>query len=228
MRLLVCALGLLAVACGPSVVGDDGDGGGDGDGDDGEADDGSSDADPDASGLTHTYVKLQFRRGASADSSPFAGTGRVTAFLEYGECISDFYSRHPELRADAVEGHRVFGPLGEGGEGWTDRLCAREDGFATCGVLSIGQSLEDVPAFGLTVVFTVEGDLEGHQLRVGPLPTTATAECGAGGLPVVHAGGDLARGEDGTGTTIWRPESFDPSEAVAGQDNAINVYVSRP
>jgi hypothetical protein len=225
MRWLVCALGSVALACGPSVGGDDGDGGGDG-----EADDGSSDvdADPDESGLTHTYVKLHLHRGASEDSGPYAGTARVTAFLEYGECISDFYVRHPELRADALEGHLVFGPVGEGGEGWTDRLCAREDGFATCGVVSIGQSLEDVPAFGLSVVFTVEGDLEGQQLRVGPLPTTATAECGAGALPVVHAGGEVALGQDGTGTTIWRPESFDPSEAVAGQDNAINVYASRP
>jgi hypothetical protein len=225
MRSLLCSLGLLALACGPSVVGDDGDGDGDGEADDGSSD---ADADPDASGLTHTYVKLHFHRGVSEGSSPYVGTGRVTAFLEYGECISDFYSRHPELRADALEGHRVFGPLSEGGEGWTDRLCAREDGFATCGVLSIGQSLENVPAFGLSVVFTVEDDLEGQQLRVGPLPTTATAECGAGALPVVHVGGEVALGEDGTGTTIWTPESFDPSEAVAGQDNAIRVYASRP
>lgn len=226
MRWLVHAVGVFAIGCGPSVVGDDGDGGGDGDGADDGDDDGIGDADPDASGLTHTYVTVEFHRGQSEDRAPYGGTGRVTVNLGYNDCILDFYARHPELRADAPEGHAIFGPLAAGGEGWSDRLCAREDGFATCGIVSISQSLLDVPVFGFTVVYAVEGDLEGRRLRVGPLPTTETAMCGAGALPSVRAGADFVIGVDGTGTMLWTTESFDPTELVAGQDTGFRVYGS--
>ncbi len=225
MRGRLCTFGLLAIACGPSVVGDDGDGGGDGDDAAGDDDDaGTGDAGPDASGLTHTYVKLQFQRGLGEASNPYVGTGRVTVDLVYGDCILDFYTRHPELTAAGLEGHRVFGPLAEGGEGWTDRLCSPDDEFAQCGVVSISQSLLDVPEFKMTVVYAVEDDIEGRMLRVGPLPTTATANCGAGGLPEVRAGAQLATGLDGTGATIWTTQSFSPSELVAGQDTPFTVY----
>lgn len=225
MRGLLCTFGLLAIACGPSVVGDDGDGGGDGgDAAGGDDDDGAGDADPDASGLAHTYVKLQLFRGLGEDANPFGGTGRVAVDLVYGDCILDFYARHPELTAAGAEGRQVFGSLAEGGEGWTDRLCAPDDDFATCGVVSISQSLLDVPEFKITVVYAVEDNIEGRMLRVGPLPTTATANCGAGGLPEVRAGAQLATGLDGTGATIWTTQSFSPSELVAGQDPPISVY----
>jgi hypothetical protein len=175
---------------------------------------------PDEGTLRNGVVKLQFLRGVQ-DENPFLPGMQVSVAMVYGECLVDYYVQHSDMRQDGVEGEPDFAGLELGGEGWMDRLCDETSQHADCEVLSIEQQLDEI-APKLTVTYSVSGDLEGRQLRVGPFPKPETAACTNGEAATVRVGN--VSGLDAAGDVVWTMESFDPDDAIVGQGAAISIY----
>ena len=170
---------------------------------------GSDDGDP----FRHGVVKLEFRRGAG-DANPYIPGVQVDVAMIYGECLLDYYTAHPEMRQDGVEGEPIFTE-------WHDRLCADASFQADCEVASIDQDL-DIANPELRVLYSMNGNLENRILRVGPFPTEETAACANGQRATVRVG--RVAGLDDMGEVVWTMESFDPDDAVVDQGKAISIY----
>lgn len=175
---------------------------------------GDPSTDPDAARAAHGDVAFALRRVESEAGSPFAGTQRVVATLDYRECLVDFYAGDPDWRQDGELGEPVF-------EIWQEELCA--DALFDCAVAEIDQDLESSPP-RLTVTYDVEGDIEDHEVDFGPLPHASLAGCNGGADPIVRLGDASAvYGEDANGEVIWGIESFNPDQAATGQGLPITI-----
>ena len=180
---------------------------------------------PDPEPLTHGTIALEFHRGESQPASPFPGTVKVIATMEYLECLTAFYDANPGLRQEGPDGAEVFGKKDLGGEGWTDRLCdsKRTAMQAKCEILEIRQQLDVVKQ--LTITYQIQQDnLEGLRLLFGPIPTTETAECDGGLDSRMRVGSNGAiKGQDSSGNTVWETEAFSPAEALTDQGAPIRI-----
>jgi hypothetical protein len=124
---------------------------------------------------------------------------------------------NPSFRQDGVDGEPIF-------QDWMDGLCPNDDdAFLDCSVVSITQDLDTgVPK--LTVIYDVGGEIEGGVLRMGPFPTTETAQCQDGVLAEVRLGTAAVKGYDPMGNEVWETETSSPTEAVVGQGAPITIY----
>jgi hypothetical protein len=167
------------------------------------------------------YIKLDFLRGQSQDTSPFPTTAQITAVLTYRDCLQEYYSNNMNERQDGVDGAKVFGAKADGGEGWLDHLCEIDlpQGI-DCTVESLTQQLE-VGTPKLTIVYNVMGEIEGRQLPAGPFPNAEEADCMNGASPEVGLGSVTGSNSDGD---VWNTETFDPTRAVIDQGGAITIY----
>lgn len=178
--------------------------------------------------LTHGYIKMELRRGQNQAESPYPGTVEIVATVQYDKCIADFYDANPNYQQDGVDGELVFGSEELGGEGWIDRLCdGAENDQVDCTVLEIRQQLNVQPKH-LVVRYKINGpNLETRFLKVGPFPTTETAQCDAGGLAIVRVPGNAAVGYDANGNQIWVPGTVTPSQAETNQGQRIEINAER-
>lgn len=177
--------------------------------------------------LEHGVVWLELRRGESQPDNPYVGTAKIEVTLLYRECLIDFYEANPDYQQYGTEGALIFGKREDGGEGWQDRLCETSNANQVdCAVDEFRQELAS--AKQLTIVYSINGDAEDHELPFGPVPKPELAACEGGGQPIVRVGSNGAvRGLDGSGNTLWNTESFNPSEAATGQGAAIGIKAAR-
>lgn len=211
----------MVTACGSRIAADSSEDSSDGGGDESSDTGLGSESGADDGPLTHGFVWLELERSESQSADPFVGTEQLAVELTYGECLAAFYEAHPELRAEGFEGAAIFGRMGAGAEGWFDRLCSADPGATevACRVQKIEQKLDaDVPS--LVVIYEVLREIEGRAVRVGPLPTTQTAEC-MGELAIVGVGVVVGEGEDNA--DVWTTESFAPATAVVDQPGPITI-----
>jgi hypothetical protein len=220
-----CVILLIGVtACG-SKVGSDAEGSEGATSGNGSSDsaDESGSATGGSSGLTHGIVQLEFHRGESQPDTPFPGTTRIVATMEYLECLSAFYDQNPALRQEGPDGAKIFGSAALGGEGWLERLCTPlVDVQIDCEVVEIDQRLEVIEQ--LTVVYAVSGEIEGGRIAFGPLPTAELAQCEAGLDPRIRVSSNGAvKGTTDDGTVVWETEAFSPAEAITNQGAPIRI-----
>jgi len=177
--------------------------------------------------LEHGVVWLEMKRGASETTNPYEGTAKIQVTLLYRECLIAFYEANPDYGQIGVNGDLVFGTREDGGEGWRDRLCERDNPAAIdCTVDSFDQELDS--AKQLTVTYSINGNVEDLELAFGPIPTAGLAQCEAGGQPIVRVGGNgSVRGLSGSGETLWNTESFNPTEAATNQGRASRISATR-
>lgn len=160
------------------------------------------------------YVKLQFQKGDQSES-PYPGTAEVTVTVQYLTCLSDFFDAKPQYRMDGVDGGDVYYE-------WQDRLCSIDNSGhpeVECQVKDMIQRVgEDAgDANTLQIVYTAMGPVQDNVVLIGPLPTEELAGC----VPVVRVIG--ASGANGSGTQIWRHQSFPEPQAATGQRLPMRV-----
>lgn len=171
--------------------------------------------------LRHGVVKMQFRRSAAEEETPFTGTKQVVATFEYNTCIRDFYESHPSYEYDGVDGAPVFGGLDLGGEGWRDRMCEEEPGYIECEV----NSFEQRDARLLVTYDILDDGMEGRILRFGPLPTRDLV---SGCTPVVSQVAEAqVFGTDEQNRRLWTAVSVNPMIAETNQGAEMNVQAAR-
>ena len=163
----------------------------------------------------HGTVELQVALAASAPTDLLGDTARVEASLEYGECLTGFYEKRPDLTIAGVEGERVFAD-------WEQRLCGEDPGAAPCEVLGFDQNLDH--AF-LEVDYEVERVVENHWFAYGPVPLEDLAGC----VTTMRVTDDLSlAGYSIDDTLLWETRSFEPAEAASGDGQAIRFSVGEP
>jgi hypothetical protein len=176
-------------------------------------------------------VYILLARSPQEMTSPFDGTVFIRVFLDYGECLQNFYfNAHTEHQFAGVEGAKVR-------EEWLGQLCAKggkEKSIISCDVVApddddpMYQTLDDsgqVPEARLHVIYQVTDDnLEGYHIPFGPLPTEHLAEC----APVVTLSQGSVQGQDANSAQVWRIASFEDNEAEVGQGAAIQIFAERP
>ena len=200
----LCLLGACA-----DKEGDGGGVGGDGDGD-GVCDD-------DQFGT----VMVELQRSPNEAESPFIGTASIVVFLDYKECLADFYlNEAPQWQFDGVEGAAVK-------EEWMDGLCnadCYDKPVIPCSVTEIDQTLNTQGATDITIMrirYDVDsGDIEGLHVPFGPLPTETLAGCS----PLVSLGGASVQGFDDEDNCLWRIASFENPTARVGQGASIQIF----
>lgn len=176
----------------------------------------------------HGTVMIELQRSAQEPMSPFIGTEFIVAFLDYGECLTDFYANeHPEYAQEGTEGEPIF-------EAWAnDELCdparyASNRPIVPCQVADFtqivgSQGLQDT--YRLAVTYEIEDDaIEGLYVPYGPLPGQPLAGC----TPVVTLTGASVQGRDAAMNVVWQIASFENPTARVGQGAAIQIFVERP
>lgn len=178
--------------------------------------------------LTHGFIRVQFARAESAPDTPYVGTDRIEITMTYDSCFTTFYDGHPNWTVEGADGAPVFGTVDDGGEGWTDRLCApRDNGQATCTIAGFQQELDITNA--LTVTYAVEDNPENHFVKFGPLPLIEEIPefvCEFG-WPRMQIDPQQMRGYDSGGAVIWQGEALDQDMASPGQAKAVVVKSAR-
>jgi hypothetical protein len=172
--------------------------------------------------LQHGVIKIDPRPLEGQGSAVFNGTTEVLLSMLYEPCLRDFYQQQPSWSQDGIDGHSVFGPREDGGEGWFDRLCDDpEQGQADCEVISINQFLD--MGQQLQVRLRVENpNLEQVFLKFGPIPLRELAGC----APEMHVGTNPAQGFSSSGR-IWTTQTWNDSRAAPNQGGRIRVRVER-
>ena len=149
--------------------------------------------------------------------SPFDGTVRVEAALEYDSCLLEFYQTDgAQLTADGVRGARVF-------DDWSTRLCEHDglDAPASCEVLSLDQRLDH--AF-LRVDYEVHDLVINHELAFCPIPDRSLTEC----TPTMALSGNhQLTGFDADDEILWTTSSWQPASSESGGGQAIVIYAER-
>jgi hypothetical protein len=149
--------------------------------------------------------------------SPFDGTVRVEAALEYDDCLLGFYEGEgAQLTADGVRGARVF-------DDWSTRLCEHDglDAPASCEVLALDQRLDH--AF-LRVDYEVHDLVINEELAFGPIPDSSMTDC-TPTMRVSH--GHQLTGFDADDEVLWTTSSWQPERSESGGNQAIRIYAER-
>lgn len=216
ISILGCACALMALACGD---GKDGMGGSDSGGS-GSGEGGDGDCQDDAFGT----VMIELQRSAAEPESPFTGTAKISVYLDYEQCLYEFYTTdHTEYQQEGVQGAASFGAWANG--------CLCEGSYSKptidCTVDDMTQTLNTQGATGvgrLKIDYAVVDDaLEGTNIPFGPLPTESLAGC----TPLVRLSGGSVQGYDAEDNLIWQIASFDNGTARVGQGASIQVFVER-
>ena len=172
--------------------------------------------------VEHDYVKVQFRRADSEDTSPFAGTQEVEINLQYDPCFVEFYTNNPNYASDGLDGAEVFAEFMD--DDSKKALCRQKDKtrpVAACETLSIDQDLENnrlKARFRIT-----DSDMEDKVLFVGPIPCPEITGCEG----IVSAGGGSGNGFGSNGAPLWHTVSFPQRDAACGQGLPIELTISR-
>jgi hypothetical protein len=169
-------------------------------------------------------VMIELSRSAAEPSDPFVGTAYIVTFLDYKECLVEFYvNDHTEYQQEGVQGAGVFDAWGDG------CLCdaSYDKPIIECSVSDVTQTLntqgaQDI-AFMAVEYAVTNDDLEGTHIPFGPLPTESLAGCS----PLVQLRAASVQGFDANNEQIWRIASFDNATARVGQGAAIQVFVER-
>ena len=159
----------------------------------------------------HDVVELQIGIADGQPGDLFAGTARVEASLDYGDCLRGFY------RTEGAT-YVIDGPVGiDIFRDWETRLCGADapEAAAPCEGVTITQDVEH-----LGVDYDVERIAENHQLAFGPVPGEALAGC----APVMQVDGEhTLTGFDVNGEPLWITASWQPAEAASGDRQAIRI-----
>lgn len=170
-------------------------------------------------------VMIELQRSPSEATTPYQGTKFIRAFLDYKECLADFYiTEQPDWQFDGVAG-------GEIRDEWMNgRLCDKDmydKPIPSCTVTEMNQTLNTQGATDITFLSVTydlsNSDVEGLHLPFGPLPTEHLAGC----KPLVTLGGASVQGFDGMDAGIWKIASFENATARVGQGASIQIFVER-
>lgn len=177
----------------------------------------------------HGVVFIELQRSTAEQSDPFVGTGYIVAFLDYKECLANFYTaEHTEYQQQGVKGGEVFDEWANG------KLCDKDNpeypetkSIPSCTVSDMSQTLNTQGATDVTFLRVeydlADADVEGLHLPFGPLPKEALAGCS----PLVELGGASVQGFDGMKNQLWQIASFDNKVARVGQGASIQIFVER-
>jgi hypothetical protein len=177
----------------------------------------------------HGAVFIELQRSASEPTSPFTGTGYIVAFLDYKECLAEFYTtEHPEYQQEGIEGGSKFMEWADG------KLCDPDNPeypdtkvIPSCTVSDMSQTINTQGAQDTTFLRVeydlASDDIEGLHLPFGPLPKESLAGCS----PLVQLKQASVQGFDGMKNQIWQIASFDNDVARVGQGASIQIFVER-
>jgi hypothetical protein len=199
---------------------------GDGKGGDGDEEGTETGGDACATNDGHGTVRIELQRSPQEVQTPFMGTAFIVVFLDFKECLTDFYTtHHPEYQQEGVEGASVFQTWAEG------RLCdasCYDDPIVSCTVTDMVQIINtqgQMDTTRLVITYEIADDeIEGLQLPVGPFPTEELTGCS----PLVQLTGASVQGKDANMNTIWQIASFENATARVGQGAPIQIFAERP
>jgi hypothetical protein len=174
-------------------------------------------------------VMIELQRSPQESMSPFIGTRFIVAFLDYKECLAEFYTTsHPEYQQDGEEGDPVFREWGEEGQRLCDKsLYPDNRTIPSCTVTDMVQNINtqgQMDTTRLVITYDIPNDdIEGLYLPFGPIPTEHLAGC----KPLVQLSGASVQGKDGMMQNVWQIASFENDTARVGQGAAIQIFAER-
>ncbi len=174
----------------------------------------------------HGYVRVMLTPTQNEPADLFDDTVEVEVRLQYGSCLEQFYSDHPELRDSGAAGAPIFAAFADPAH--PNYLCAQDApnrSEVDCDVMSIEQRLSDDE---IRIRYTVHDDtsVEDALFHFGPIPCEVLTVC----EPFVSVAIDQwsVIGVNSVGNLLFYASSFPQRDAVCGQGLPIEIRVRKP
>jgi hypothetical protein len=156
-------------------------------------------------------VPITMKRTANSPTTPFINTDTVEVVVTLGDCLDGFYASNPEWAPDGEKGWKVV-------SAWDDVICDRlkYNDVIKCEVIEHtwmpGGGRDGRAAIGI-VLQSFDPDVEGFDVRVGPIARDTLAECDA----EVEIDVESVVGFTAGGDVDWRIDPEFTTEAWEGQ-----------